>query len=161
VAEHDEDVLHAFLENADVQPSVLRKAIRRLVLSNQIIPVACGSSLHNCGIQPLMDDIVHYLPSPLDVPAVVGHHPKTGADTVREASDDKPTSALAFKIATDPYVGKLAYVRVYSGVMKKGGALLNPRTKKREKMMRLLRVHSSQREDVDALYSGEIGAVLG
>jgi len=160
-AEKDEALLDRYVENPDVPAEALRAAIRRLVLAGHLLPVACGSALHNKGVQPLLDAVVDYLPSPLEVPAVTGHHPKTEEPVTREASDFAPLSALAFKIATDPFVGKLAYVRVYSGVLKKGAALLNPRTRKREKMMRLLRVHANQREDIEALYAGEIGAVTG
>jgi elongation factor G len=161
VAENDEALLDRYMENPDVDAGLLVAAIRRLVLGGRLLPVACGSSLHNKGVQLLLDAVVDFLPSPVDVPPVTGHHPKSGEAMVREASDLEPVSALAFKIATDPYVGKLAYARVYSGVLKKGGALLNPRTRKREKIMRLLRVHANQREDVEALYAGEIGAISG
>ena len=161
VAEKDDALMHLFFENPEVDAAALRAAIRRQVITGHVLPVACGSALHNKGIQLLLDAVVDYLPSPLDVPAVSGHHPKTGDEVTREASDLAPTSLLAFKIATDPFVGKVVYVRVYSGVLKKNGTLMNPRTKKREKMQRILRVHANQREDVDALYSGEIGAVSG
>jgi elongation factor G len=161
VAENDDALMNLFFENPDVDAGALRAALRRTVLSGKVLPVACGSSLHNKGVQLLLDAVVDLLPSPLDVPAVSGHHPKTEEVVVREADDFAPTSLLAFKIATDPFVGKVVFVRVYSGVLKKGSALLNPRTKKREKIMRILRVHANQREDVDALYAGEIGAVSG
>jgi elongation factor G len=161
IAEQDETILEAYFENPDLDPALVQAAIRRLVLTGALLPVACGSALHNKGIQLLMNAVVDYLPSPLDVPPVTGHHPKTEEVVTREASDFAPFSALAFKIATDPFVGRLAFVRVYSGVLRKGAALYNPRTRKREKMMRLLRVHANQREDVDALFAGEIGAVTG
>jgi elongation factor G len=161
VAEKDEQVLQAYFDNPLINPEVLRAAIRRLVISGHLLPVACGSALHNKGIQLLLDAVVDYLPSPLDVPPVSGHHPKTEEIVTREASDSAPTSALAFKIATDPYVGRLAYIRIYSGILKKGASLFNPRTRKREKIMRILRIHANQREDVDALHSGEIGAITG
>ncbi len=161
VAERDEVLLDLYMENADVEASALRSAIRRCVLSGHILPVACGSSLKNQGVQLLLDAVVDFLPSPIDVPPVHGHHPKTNEDVVREASDREPLAALAFKIATDSYVGKLAYVRVYSGMLKKNSNIYNPRTRKREKLMRILRVHANQREDVDALFSGEIGAISG
>jgi elongation factor G len=161
VAEKDEELLNHYMENPEVDAPSLRAAIRRLVLSGEILPVTCGSALHNKGIQLLLDAVVDFLPSPVDVPPVIGHNPKTEAEISREASDLVPLSSLAFKIATDPYVGKLAYIRVYSGVLKKGAAVYNPRTRKREKLLRILRVHANQREDVDALYSGEIGAISG
>jgi elongation factor G len=161
VAENDDALMNLFFENPDVAAGDLRAALRRTVLSGKVLPVACGSSLHNKGVQLLLDAVVDLLPSPLDVPPVSGHHPKTEEVVMREADDFAPASLLAFKIATDPFVGKVVFVRVYSGVLKKGSALLNPRTKKREKIMRILRVHANQREDVDALYAGEIGAVSG
>mgnify|MGYP000853986576 CR=1 FL=1 len=161
VADHDEAAMQSFFEHGDVPPDLLRQAIRRLVLKGAILPVTCGSSLHNKGIQLLIDAVVDYLPSPLDVPPVTGHHPKTEEVVTRAASDFEPTCALSFKIATDPYVGKLAYVRVYSGMLKKSASLLNPRTRKREKIMRILRVHANQREDIEVLYAGEIGAITG
>lgn len=161
VAEKDEQALNAYFEDPFLKPDLLKSAIRRLVLGGHILPVACGSALHNKGIQLLLDAVVDYLPSPLDVPPVTGHHPKTNEVVIREANDSAPTSALAFKITTDPYVGRLAYIRIYSGILKKNASLYNPRTRKREKIMRILRIHANQREDVDALHSGEIGAVTG
>ena len=161
VAEKDEELLNHYLENPEVSAERLSAAIRRCVLAGHVLPVACGSSLHNKGVQLLLDAVVDFLPSPLDVPPVQGHHPKSGELLTRRAGDMEPTAALAFKIATDPYVGKLAYVRVYSGVLKKNTNVLNPRTRKREKLMRILRIHANQREDVDMLYSGEIGAISG
>ena len=161
VAEKDDALMNLYFEGPVIDAQALREAIRRQVIAGTVLPVACGSSLHNKGIQLLLDAVVDYLPSPLDVPPVTGHHPKTEEPVTREASDMAPASLLAFKIATDPFVGKVVYVRVYSGVIKKGASLMNPRTKKREKMQRILRVHANQREDVDALYAGEIGAVSG
>ncbi len=161
VAERDEELLNRYMENPDVDAPALRAAIRRCVIAGTLLPVACGSSLRNQGVQLLLDAVVDFLPSPLDVPAVRGTHPKTGEEVERATSDHEPLSALAFKIATDPYVGKLAYVRVYSGQLKKNTNAFNPRTRKREKLMRILRVHANQREDVDVLYAGEIGAISG
>ncbi|MDD3275473.1 MAG: TetM/TetW/TetO/TetS family tetracycline resistance ribosomal protection protein, partial [Kiritimatiellales bacterium] len=123
--------------------------------------VLCGSSLKNKGIQPLLDAVVSFLPSPLEVPAVNGIHPKTEEVLHREASDFEPLSSLAFKLATDPFVGKLVFVRVYSGKIEKRQNVFNPRTKKREKIGRLLRLHANSREDIDVLYTGEIGAIAG
>ncbi len=161
VADKDDTLMHAYFENPEVEAQALRDAIRRQVITGHVLPVACGSALHNKGIQLLLDAVVDYLPSPLDVPPVTGHHPKTEEPVTREASDLVPASALAFKVTTDPFVGKIIYVRVYSGVLKKGSSLMNPRTKKREKLQRILRVHANQREDVEALFAGEIGAVSG
>jgi elongation factor G len=161
LAERDEQMLNVYMEQADVAAEALRACLRRLTVAGQFVPVLCGTSLHNKGIQPLLDAVVDYLPSPLDVPAVEGHHIKTHEVLHREASDFEPLSALAFKIANDPYVGKLIYVRIYAGVLKKGANVFNPRTRKRDRLSRILRVHANQRQDVDELFSGEIGAIAG
>ena len=161
VAEKDEQVLKSYLENPDVSAELLKQGIRRAVLAGTFVPVTCGSALHNRGIQPLLDAVVDYLPAPLDIPAVKGHHPKTGKDISREVSDFEPLSALSFKIATDPYVGKLAFVRVYSGVLKKGQNVFNPRTQKRERLGKIVELHANHREEVDSLYAGEIGGIGG
>ncbi|MCS6770433.1 MAG: elongation factor G [Kiritimatiellae bacterium] len=161
VAERDDAVMQLFLEQPDVPAEALRAAIRRLTISGRFVPVLCGSSLRNQGIQPLLDAVVDYLPSPVDIPDVEGHHLKTGERLTRPADDHAPLSALAFKIANDPFVGKIVYIRVYSGVLQKGAAVFNPRTRKRERAMRLLRVHANQRDDIEVLYSGEIGAIAG
>ncbi|MCB1102535.1 MAG: elongation factor G, partial [Kiritimatiellae bacterium] len=161
VAELDEEILDDYLGNRDISAERLKAAIRRITLGHLGVPVFCGTALHNKGIQPLMNAILDYLPSPLDVPPVRGHDLKSGAEVVRQASDFEPLSALAFKIANDPYFGKLVFVRVYSGCLKKGQAMFNPRTRKRERLMRLMQVHANQREDVDVLYAGEIGAAVG
>jgi elongation factor G len=161
IAEKDEDVLNAYLENPDVSEVVLKAGIRRATVANTLVPVLCGSALRNKGIQPLLDAVVDYLPSPLDVSAVEGHHPKTKELLKREVSDFEPLSALVFKIANDPYVGKLVFVRVYSGVLKKGANVFNPRTGKRERLGRLVELHANHREDIEALYAGEIGGLAG
>ncbi len=161
VAELDETVLETYLEEGDLSADVLQAGIRRGVVSNGITPVFCGSSLKNKGVQPLLDAVVHYLPSPLDVPPTEGHHPKSGAVIKRETDDSGPLSALVFKLANDPYLGRIAYVRVYAGILKKGQKAYNPRLQKSERIMGLMRVHADSREEIDALYSGEIGAVSG
>ena len=161
VSEADEQLIEAYLENPDVPADLLISALRRATISGQIVPVLCGSSLKNKGIQPLLDAVVNFLPSPLDVPAVRGIHPKTEEVLHREASDFEPLSSLAFKLATDPFVGKLVFVRIYSGKLEKRQNVFNPRTKKREKIGRLLRLHANSREDIDVLYTGEIGAISG
>ncbi|TAN38923.1 MAG: elongation factor G [Verrucomicrobia bacterium] len=161
VAEKDEEVLAAYLENPDVAEAVLKAGIRRATVRGALVPVLCGSALRNKGIQPLLDAVVDFLPSPLDVPAVEGHHPKTKDLLQREVSDFEPLSALVFKIANDPYVGKLAFVRVYSGVLKKGANIFNPRTSKRERLGRIVELHANHREDIEALYAGEIGGLAG
>jgi len=161
IAEKDEAVLEAYLEAPDVSRETLEAGIRRATVRGALLPVLCGAALRNIGIQPLIDAVVQYLPSPTDVPPVEGVHPKSEEKIKREASDFEPLSALAFKIATDEFVGKLSFVRVYSGILQKGSNVFNPRTRKRERVGRLLRLHANHREDVDALYAGEIGAVAG
>ncbi|MBN1557985.1 MAG: elongation factor G [Lentisphaerae bacterium] len=160
-AEQDEGVLEAFLENADVAPDTLRAGLRRAVLGNRLVPVLCGSALRNKGVQPLLDAVAEYLPSPLDIAAVEGRHPKSGEPVHREADDGGPLTALVFKLARDAYVGKLAFVRIYSGALKRGLRVYNPRTRTRERITRIVRLHSDSREEVDALYSGEIGGLVG
>ena len=160
VAEADETVLEAYLETPEVPTETLRAGIRRAVVANRLVPVLCGSALKNKGIQPLLDAVVDFLPCPVDVEAPTGQHPKTGAPLVREADDSGPLAALAFKLANDPF-GKLVFVRVYSGQLKKGMMVFNPRTRKRERVGKLVRLHAESREEIDALYSGEIGAVIG
>lgn len=161
VAEKDETVLEAYLEQGDLSADVLKAGIRRVVTANEMTPVLCGSSLKNKGVQPLLDAIVAYLPSPLDVPPIVGENPRTEKREVREPDDFGPTSVLAFKLASDPYLGRVAFVRVYSGQLKKGQNVFNPRVKKRERIMSLMRLHADARSDIDVLYAGEIGAVGG
>lgn len=161
LAEKDEEVLASYLDNPDVPSDVLRRALRRTTLSGEIVPVLCGSSLKNKGVQQLLDAVVDYLPSPLEAPAVEGIVPKSGEAVTREADDSGPLSSLVFKLAMDAYVGRVAFVRVYSGMIRKGQNLFNPRTRKRERVSRLVRVHSETRSDVDVLYSGEIGAIGG
>ena len=160
VAEKDEAVLHAYLEHADVPADVLRAGVRRATLSGALVPVVCGAALRNKGVQPLLDAVVDYLPSPLDVPSVIGHHPKTQKEVARPTSDFEPLAALAFKVANDPYVGKLTFVRVYSGVLKKGQNIYNPRTHKRERVGRLVLLHANHREEIETLFAGEIGGVV-
>ncbi len=161
VAELDEELLEAYMENTDVSEKALMAAIRRTTIASQLVPVLCGSSLKNKGVQPLLDSVVAYLPSPIDIPAVTGIALKSEDEVVREASDFEPLSGLVFKMATDKYVGKLAFVRIYSGQLKKGQNIYNPRTRKRERVGRLLRLHANHREDVDVLYAGEIGGMAG
>ena len=160
-AESDEELLEAYLESANVSKEQLVAAIRRATVSGEMVPVLCGSSLKNKGVQPLLDGVVDYLPSPVDIPAVTGLHPKTEKEERREASDFEPLSGLAFKMATDSYVGKLVFVRIYSGKLEKRQNVYNPRTHKREKINRLLRLHANSREDIDTLFAGEIGAISG
>ena len=161
VAESDEALLNAYLDEGDLSCEALRGGIRQATIAGQIVPVLCGTSLRNKGIQPLLDAVVAYLPSPLDVPAVQGRHPKTDEALERATGDFEPLCALAFKVATDPFVGKLIFMRVYSGELRKGANVWNPRTQKRERVLRLIRLHANQREEIEALFSGEIGAIAG
>jgi elongation factor G len=161
VAEKDEIVLETYLEEGDLSAEVLQAGIRRVVVANEMTPVFCGSSLKNKGVQPLLDAVVRYLPSPLDVPPVEGHRSKDGEVVLRAADDSGSLGALVFKLANDPYIGRVAYIRVYSGVLKRGQKVHNPRLHKSERVMGLMRVHADAREDIEALYSGEIGAVSG
>ena len=161
VAESDEALLNAYLDEGDLSFEALQAGIRKATIAGQMVPVLCGTSLRNKGIQPLLDAVVDYLPSPLDVPAVKGRHPKTDEELERTTGDFEPLCALAFKVATDPFVGKLVFMRVYSGELRKGANVWNPRTQKRERVMRLIRLHANQREEIEALFSGEIGAIAG
>ena len=157
----EDAVQEEFLETGTLGEESLRKAIRQGVVSGRLVPVLCGTSLRDKGIQPVLDAVVDYLPSPLDVPPVKGTHPKTGDALERKADDEEPLCALAFKIAADPFVDRLIFVRVYSGVLRKGQNVWNPRTQKRERVMRLIRLHANHREEIEAVFSGEIGAIAG
>ncbi|CDI50820.1 elongation factor G [Clostridium tetani] len=161
IVELDEELMMKYLEGEEISAEELDLALRKGVLANKIVPVMCGSSYKNKGVQPMIDAIIKYLPSPLDIPAVKGIHPDTGEEVERKASDDEPMSTLAFKIATDPFIGKLAFVRVYSGVMKNGTYVLNPVKGKRERIGRLVKMHANHREEVEELYAGDLGAVVG
>ena len=161
IADIDETFLESYMENSDVSAKILKEAIRRATISNEVVPVLVGSSLKNKGVQPLLDAVIDYLPSPLDIPAVKGKSPKENSTLFREASDFEPVTGLVFKMTTDKFVGKLAFVRVYAGQLKKGMNLYNPRTKKRERISRLLRLHANHREEVDILYAGDIGGIVG
>ncbi len=161
VAEADEATTDLFLENPDLDGEVLCAGLRRATLAGRLYPALCGSALRNRGIQPLLDAVTAYLPSPREVPSVHGRRPRDGEIIEREADDFAPVSALAFKIMADSYVGRLAFLRVYSGQVRKGNNLYNPRTRKRERVSRLLLLHADNREEVDVLYAGEIGGVAG
>ena len=162
VAEVDEKLLIKFLEDLYITPEEIRAAIRVGVLQHMFVPVLCGAAFKNKGVQPLLDAIVHYLPSPLDLPAVQGFAPKNPEEILdRKAQDDEPFSALAFKIMSDPHVGKLTYFRVYSGSASKGGAVLNTSSGKKERLGRLLRMHANRREDINDVYTGDIVAAVG
>jgi elongation factor G len=162
VADFDEALMAKFLENAPISPDEIRKALREVVLRREIVPVLCGSAFRNKGVQPLLDAIVEYLPSPLDVPPVVGHRPGApDAIQERNADDNEPFSALAFKIMSDPHVGHLTYIRVYSGRLKTGDQVLNATRLKKERVGRLLRMHANKREEIDEICTGDIASVVG
>jgi len=161
IAELDESLTLKYLEGEEISVSELVAALRSGVLANKVTPVYCGTSLRNKGVQPLLDAVVAYLPSPLDMPPVQGIHPKTEAEIERKPDVDEPMSALVFKIVTDPYVGRLAYFRVYSGKVTASSNVYNSSKKKRERVGRLIRMYADRREDIDELRAGDIGAVLG
>ncbi len=160
VADHDDGILETYLEGGEITAEHLREVIRQATLDISITPVFCGSAFKNKGVQPLMDAIVDFLPSPVDVPAVVGVTPK-GDEAERQTEDSEPFSALAFKVAVDPYVGKLTYFRVYSGTLKAGSYVLNATKDKRERISRILQMHANHREDRDEIYAGELAAAVG
>ncbi len=161
IAEEDEDLMMLYLDGEEITEEMIRRAIRKATVNVHMVPVTCGSSYRNKGVQELLDAIVYYLPSPLDVRPVEGHQPNDPeAVEIRNASDDEPFSALAFKIATDPYVGKLCFFRVYSGHLETGMTVYNATKGKRERMGRILRMHANHREDIDAVYTGDIAAVV-
>jgi elongation factor G len=161
LAEYDDTIMMAYLEGGEIAPEELKQALRRVTLANKAVPVICGAALRNIGTQPLLDAIVDYLPSPLDVPPVEGMETRTGHKTVREASDDAPFSALAFKVVTDPFVGRLVYFRVYSGRVKVGAQVYNPTRERPERIGRLLLMHANHREDIELADTGAIAATLG
>ncbi len=160
-AELDDDLTVKFLEGEEISVDELKAALRGAVIRNQATLVFCGSSLRNKGVQPLLDAVVDYLPSPLDVPAVKGVNPSTDAEEERIPSDEEPMSALVFKIVTDPYVGRLAYLRVYSGVLRQGEMVYNPVKGRKERVGRLIRMYADRREDITEVYAGDIAAILG
>ncbi|MDQ0508075.1 elongation factor G [Peptoniphilus ivorii] len=161
VSEFDEDLMMAYLEGEEFSQEDLKRAIRKGTLAVEMTPVTCGSSYKNKGVQLLLDAILDYLPSPLDVPAIGGVLPDSEETDERHASDEEPFSALAFKIVTDPYVGKLSYFRVYSGTLKAGSYVYNSSKGKRERVGRILLMHANKREEVDEIYAGEIAAAVG
>ncbi len=161
LAERDDEVMMAYLEGDEISPPVLKKALMRVTLANKGVPVLCGSALKNMGIQPLLDAVVDYLPSPLGVPPVMAVNIRSGAEVARPASDEAPFSALAFKVVTDPFVGRLVYFRVYSGRVKVGAQVYNSTRARNERIGRLLLMHANRREDVTVADAGAIVATLG
>ena len=160
-AEGDDDLMMKYLEGEEISIDEIKAAIRKQVLACKLFPVFCGSAYKNKGIQMLLDAVIDYLPSPLDVPPVKGNDPKTGEEISRKASDKEPLAALAFKIMADPFVGKLAYFRVYSGMMEQGTYVLNSTKGKKERVGRLLQMHANHRKEIDVAYTGDIAAAVG
>jgi len=161
VAEMDDELTHKFLEGEELTVAEIKHGLRLGTLQNKIVPVLTGSALKNKGVQPMLDAVIDYLPSPLDVPPVIGVDPRTGEEVVRTVNDSEPFSALAFKIAADPFVGKLAFFRVYSGTLKAGSYVLNPLKGKKERIGRVLQMHANHREDLEEVYAGDIAAAVG
>ena len=161
IAEQDEKLTEEYLSGKTPEVSDLKKVLRKAVCDFKLIPVLCGTALKNKGIQPLLDAVVDYLPSPIDLPPVKGENPKTSKQEERETKDESPFSALVFKIATDPYVGELSYFRVYSGTLKKGSYALNSNSGRQERIGRLLRMHANERTEIDEILAGDISATLG
>ncbi len=157
----DDDLAHRYLEGQEIGTDEIRKALRQATIDAQVVPVFCGSALKNKGVQPLLDAVVDYLPSPLDVPPVAGLHPVTGEVEARRALPEEPLAALAFKIVSDPFAGKLTYIRVYSGEIKAGSYVYNSTKDERERVGRLVRMHANRREDVEVVSAGDIAAVVG
>ncbi|WP_423222574.1 elongation factor G [Candidatus Amarolinea aalborgensis] len=161
IAETDEELTLKFLEGEEITTAELRVALRRATLGSHLVPVLCGSSLRNKGVQPLLDAVVDYLPSPVDIPPVYGLDPDTNVEKIRPTNDAAPLSALVFKIVADPYVGRLAYVRVYSGVLSASSGVINSTKGRKERIGRLMRMRANQREDLTEIPAGEIGAIIG
>ena len=160
-AEQDDELMEKFLCDEELTEEEIKGALRKACIDNRIVPVVCGTSYRNKGVQKLLDAVIDYMPSPLDIPPVTGVNPDTDEEDSREASDEAPMSALAFKIMTDPFVGKLCYFRVYSGVINAGDTVYNSTKGKRERLGRILQMHANDRKDIDACYSGDIAAAIG
>ena len=161
VAETDEDLMMKYLEGEELTKEEIKAALRKATISNEIVPVVCGSSYKNRGVQKLLDAIVDYMPAPTDIEAIKGTNPETGEEEDRISSDDAPFAALAFKIMTDPYVGRLTFFRVYSGTIGAGSSVLNATKGQRERLGRILQMHANSRKDIDMVYSGDIAAAVG
>ena len=161
IAEEDETVMEKYLADEEITIEELKKGIRAATISNKLVPVLCGTSYRNKGVQKLLDAVVDYMPSPIDVPSIKGVHPSTGDEMERHSSDSEPFSALAFKIATDPFVGKLCFFRVYSGSITTGSTVYNSTKQVRERFGRILLMHANHREDLDGVYAGDIAAAVG
>ena len=161
VAETDEELLMKFLDEEELTKEEIKTAIRKMTIAGEMVPVLCGSAYKNKGVQMLLDAVVDYLPSPIDIPAIMGINPKDGKEMARESTDDGPFAALAFKIMVDPFVGKLAFFRVYSGTLESGSYLYNSTKGKKERIGRILQMHANKREEIEKVYSGDIAAAVG
>ena len=161
VSMFDDEIMEMYLEGKEIPTAKIRAAIRKATVAVEMVPVVCGTSYRNKGVQKLLDAIVDYMPAPTDIPAIEGINPKTDEEDKREPSDDEPFSALAFKIMTDPYVGRLSFFRVYSGTLNTGSSVLNSTMNVRERMGRILQMHANHREDIETVYSGDIAAAVG
>ena len=161
IADYDEELMHKYVDGVEVSPEEIKAGIRNAVINGNIVPVLCGTALKNKGVQPLLDGIVSYLPAPTDMRPVVGFNSKTEEQVTRPPSDNEPFCALVFKIMTDPHVGKLTFLRVYSGVLKKGDTVYNSKTRKHERIGRIMQMHANKREEHQAVYAGDIAAAIG
>ncbi len=161
VSDFDDEIMEKYLEGEPVSSDAIKAAIRKATIANEMVPVVCGTSYRNKGVQKLIDAIVDFMPSPLDIPPIKGTDPKTGEEEERPADDNAPFSALAFKIMTDPYVGRLSFFRVYSGTAEAGATVINPVKRQRERLGRILQMHANHREDIDKVYTGDIAAAVG
>ena len=161
VAETDEDLMMKYLEGEEITNEELKAGIRKATINVEFFPVLCGSAFKNKGVQLMLDAVIDYLPSPLDIPAIKGINPDTDEEETRPASDEEPFAALAFKIMTDPFVGRLTFFRVYSGVLQSGSYVLNTSKGKRERIGRILQMHANSRQEIDTVYSGDIAAAVG
>ena len=161
VAEQDDELMEKYFNGEELTVEEIKRTIRKSTIANSMVPITCGTSYRNKGVQPLLDAIVDYMPAPTDVEAIKGVNPETDEEEDRHSSDDEPFSALAFKIATDPYVGKICFFRVYSGTVEAGSSVYNSVKDTRERMGRILQMHANHREDIECCYAGHIAAAAG
>ncbi len=161
VAEMDEELMEKYFDGGEITPDEMKRVIRKATIDNEMVPITCGSSYRNKGVQPLLDAIVDFMPAPTDIESIRGTNPETGEEEVRHSSDSEPFSALAFKVATDPFVGKICFFRVYSGTVDAGAGVYNSVKGQRERMGRILQMHANHREDIETCYSGDIAAAVG
>lgn len=161
VAETDDELMMKYLEGEELTEEEIKAAIRKATIACEITPVVCGSSYKDKGIQPMLDAVVDYMPAPVDIPAIKGINPDTNEEDKRESSDEEPFAALAFKIMADPFVGKLAFFRVYSGTLNAGSYVFNSTKGKKERIGRILQMHANNRKEIEVVYSGDIAAAVG